>query len=338
MVDARSLNELPHHQYHSHLLPGVSVVIITHNRPRLLQRAFKSVSTAGSVCEIVVVDNASTDETAKICASLPGVQYVRIERPQTPGAARNIGLICSRGEFVSFLDDDDFRLEGSIARQLEVLKQQPDAAFVYGQARIDDPAANAEPDPYPKECLNGDIFWPLIERNFVPSGSVVYRRSCLTKAGLFEDCIAAAEDWDMCVRVAEFNSVAVLNAPVMTWRRSAPDSRQITSDAAMLVSIAVGQFRQWMKLPRAYESTRETRALAWQNFSGNMGEHLICEGARSMRRGRLAQSVRIALMVFKLEPFTLPRIVIKRWPQIWRALSQKQRPGFLAHSVDNSSD
>ena len=339
MVNARSCtDELPRHQKHSPLLPGVSVVIITHNRPRLLQRALESVSSAGSIGEIVVIDNASTDETPEVCAAVSGIKYLRIDRPQTLGAARNTGLIASRGEFITFLDDDDVRLEGSVTRQLEVLMQRPDAGFVYGQARIDDPEAKNARGLYPKECPDGDIFWPLVERNFVPSGSVIYRRSCLTSAGLFEDRIAATEDWDMCVRLAELNPVAVLKVPVLTWRRSAPGSRQVTSDAAMLVSNAVRQFRQWMKLPRALESTRARRRFAWQSFAENMGEHLICEAARSLRQGLPAQTLKNVFTLFKLEPLTVPRIVIKRWPQIRKVPGQTRRRGVLVQRVDNSGE
>src|SRR5215510_9088066 len=100
MVNAGSLaNELPRHQYSSHLLPGVSIVVVTHNRPRLLKRALTSVCVGESVCEIVVIDNASTDETPEVCASFPGIKYVRLDRPQAIGAARNVGLVVSRGEF-----------------------------------------------------------------------------------------------------------------------------------------------------------------------------------------------------------------------------------------------
>ena len=326
MVNAGSLtDELPRHQCFSHLLSGVSVVIVTHNRPRLLKRAIASVCATESVLEIVVIDNASTDETPELCASLPAIKYVRLDRPQTIGAARNVGLIVSRGEFVTFLDDDDVRLTDSLTRQLEWLEQRPDVGFIYGQALIGDSEEAVAKTVYPKACPEGDVFWRLMAQNFVPNGSVIFRRASVTAAGLFDDRSAAIEDWDMCVRIAEMYPVAVLKAPVMIWKRSAPDSRQITSNAATRVSNAIAQFTGWMKLPRARESTRKTRSDAWRRFSDHSGEHLICEAVRALRHGLFGQSLRNVLTLFKLEPFTLSRIVIRRWPQLTQVFTQKQQ-------------
>ena len=55
-----------------------SIIITTHNRPQLRPRAVESARAAGTDVEIVVVDDASTDETAEVCKSLAGVNYVRV--------------------------------------------------------------------------------------------------------------------------------------------------------------------------------------------------------------------------------------------------------------------
>src|ERR1044072_6142560 len=59
------------------LMPSVSVIIPTHNRPRLLPRAVESAHAGGEDVEVVVVDDASTDETAEVCRELAGVKYIR---------------------------------------------------------------------------------------------------------------------------------------------------------------------------------------------------------------------------------------------------------------------
>ena len=114
--------------------PKASIIITTHNRPHLLPRAVESARAAGSNVEIVVVDDASVDETAGVCQRLSGINYVRVERNQRVAGARNIGLVASRGEYLSFLDDDDARLADSLDMQIEMLEREPSAGLIYGRA------------------------------------------------------------------------------------------------------------------------------------------------------------------------------------------------------------
>src|SRR3712207_6699120 len=111
-------------------MPSVSVIIPTHGRPRLLPRAVESARRAGRDVEVIVVDDASTDETAEVCRGLEGVRYVRLERNQGVAGARNVGLLVSTADYVAFLDDDDLRLPGSLDRQRAVLEARPAAGFV----------------------------------------------------------------------------------------------------------------------------------------------------------------------------------------------------------------
>src|SRR5215472_9662532 len=93
-------------------MPLLSVVLPTRNRPRLLARAAASVlaQDVGSL-ELVVVDDASTDDTPDVLDRLTGlderVRVVRTASPLGPCEARNRGLEEAEGELVSFCDDDD---------------------------------------------------------------------------------------------------------------------------------------------------------------------------------------------------------------------------------------
>src|SRR5687767_6365924 len=102
-------------------MPRVSVIIPTHNRPHLLPRAVESARGAAADPEIIIVDDASTDETAEVCRGLSGVRYLRAERNQGVAGARNLGLLVSAGAYVSFLDDDDVRLQGTLDEQAKIL-------------------------------------------------------------------------------------------------------------------------------------------------------------------------------------------------------------------------
>src|ERR1700750_2842420 len=149
----------------------VSIIITTHNRPRILPRAVESARLSGRDPEIVVVDDASTDETGEVCRSLQGIRYIRLERNQGMASARNVGLRASSGELISFLDDDDERLPGSLDMQVERLEAEPRAAMIYGQALIVGGSGAASQRLYPEHCPRGDIFWELLGQNFIPCGS-----------------------------------------------------------------------------------------------------------------------------------------------------------------------
>ena len=300
-------------------MPRASIIIATHSRPQRLPRAVESARASGREVEIVVVDDASSDETADVCQSISGINYVRLDRNQRVAGARNVGLVASRGEYLSFLDDDDTRLPGSLDAQLEALDREPQAGLIYGQAILGDHEGKAERGSYPADCPQGDIFWRLLSRNFIPCGSVVFRRSCLSSVGLLDDGIPGLDDWDLWVRIAEIYPIMALETPAIIWRRSTPASGQGTSQAAGLVSLSVQQFRHcWMNLPRARTASKRTRRAAWRAFSENMAEHLLWEAARALRRGRPGQSLRDLSVLPRLSPLSLMRIVehrILRIPQ-----------------------
>jgi len=294
-------------------MPKASIIITTHSRPRLLKRAVESARAAGDEIEIVVVDDASTDETAQVCKSLSGIDYVRVERNQGVAGARNIGLVASRGEYIAFLDDDDTRLPGSLNMQVEILEREPEAGLTYGQAIWGDQDGRPSARSYPSPCPAGDVFWKLLTRNFIPCGSVVFRRACLSRVGLLDDRIAGLDDWDLWVRISEIYPIIATETPLSVWRRATPVSGQGTSEAARLVSASVRRFREvWMRLPRAAEASRKIRRAAWQRFSENMAEHLVWESARALRRRDVRQPLKNLSIVPRLEPLALMRIAVHR--------------------------
>jgi glycosyltransferase involved in cell wall biosynthesis len=148
-------------------MPALSVIIPTHNRAGLLPAAVESVRRAGSDLEIIVVDDASSDDTPRVCERLSGIRYLRFEENQGLSQARNAGILASSAELVSFLDDDDLRLPGSLDAQRLELEAAPDTAFCYGRLLAVD-AVHQLPtgDIIPKICPTGDVFWDLLDAEF----------------------------------------------------------------------------------------------------------------------------------------------------------------------------
>src|SRR5687767_10529446 len=188
-------------------MSAVSVIIATRNRASLLPRAVESARGAAPRlgAEVIVVDDASTDATPEVCERLAGggVRYLRARRRLGAAGARNVGLVASASEYVSFLDDDDARLPGSLDAQVDALAARPDAGLTYGRALYGDGEGRHSGGSYPEECPQGDVFWRLLGGNFIPCPSAVFRRECLLKVGLLDEDAPGVEDWDLWVRIAE---------------------------------------------------------------------------------------------------------------------------------------
>jgi glycosyltransferase involved in cell wall biosynthesis len=165
---------------------------------------------------------------------------VRAERNRRVAGARNLGVMASRGEYLTFLDDDDLRLPGSLDAQLEALSRSPRAAFVYGRVLVADQDGATGAESYPDELLQGDVFWELLERNFVPCGAALFRRSALLSVGLLDEAIPGVDDWDLWVRLAELYPVVAVEQPVAVWRRPTRASGQGSSNTVDLIRFAPG--------------------------------------------------------------------------------------------------
>ena len=85
-----------------------SVVITTFNRPELLRRAIERCLAQSEPCEVVVVDDCSTDDTQAVVAAFPQVVYRRnrVNRGHAPSA--NLGIASATGSWIKHLDDDDY--------------------------------------------------------------------------------------------------------------------------------------------------------------------------------------------------------------------------------------
>ena len=282
-----------------------SIIITTHNRPELLRRAIASAFEAAKDPEVIVVDDASSDETARTCVSIAGIKFVRVERNQGVAGARNIGLVVSRGEFITFLDDDDVRLPKSLDDQIEVLSKSPTAMLCYGQAIPQDDAGNRQ-QPFPTICPDGDIFPELLTNNFLPCGSVVFRRECLMRFGLLDDSIPTIDDWDFWLRITERSPVVSVKKPVVIWRQSTAESRQGSSDTVAVINLSITHFRgECLRLPRLANVAPHERRRAWLKFSVNIADHLAWETFRNLRAGQLRKAVLSGRTLLRLHPGAL---------------------------------
>jgi glycosyltransferase involved in cell wall biosynthesis len=180
------------------------VVVPTYNAAGTL------LDTIGSVLrqtfrdfELIVIDDGSTDDTRRVAQAVRDPRVAVFTYPNGGlAAARNRGIDRSRGQFVSFIDADDLWTPDKLARQLEALRRHPEAALAYSWTAFIDRQGRFLFAKEPSRC-EGDVHAELLRSCFVASGSnIMVRRSCIDVVGGFDTALAAAQDWDFCLRVA----------------------------------------------------------------------------------------------------------------------------------------
>ena len=106
--------------------PTVSVIIPTYNRAAMIGRAIESVlHQTHHDFELIVVDDASTDDTEAVIRSYPDsrILYLRHSENRGGSAARNTGIEAARGQYIAFLDSDDEWLPDKLTHQLALLRE-----------------------------------------------------------------------------------------------------------------------------------------------------------------------------------------------------------------------
>ena len=185
--------------------PLVSVIIPTYNRAALVTRAIESVlQQTFSSHEVIVVDDASTDETAQMLSSRYGSKIVYIKKDINQGlaAARNTGIRAATGTLVAFLDDDDEWLPDKLALQVPLISPDAAAGLVYcGYTQV---AEDGSIIRHIRPEKKGFILSDLLEDNYITgsASAVLIKREVLDKAGYFDETLTACEDWDLWIRIA----------------------------------------------------------------------------------------------------------------------------------------
>lgn len=184
----------------------VSVIIPTFNCADFLVEAIRSVvAQTYQNIEIIVVDDGSTDHTESALQQFGDrVRFFRQERGG-PSAARNLGILQAQGELIAFLDADDLWRPTKLARQVEYMRDHPEAVLVYTDfTRGPKPGSNNESrlrvfkprDP-------ADPFHALLEENFIATPTVLVKREALARSGLFDPTLKGSEDFDLWLRLAQ---------------------------------------------------------------------------------------------------------------------------------------
>lgn len=200
--------------------PLVSVVIPTYDRAAQLQEAVASVygqTGRGQDfdVEVIVVDDASTDHTPDVVRRYPDVRYVRLETNQGASAARNTAIRMSRGQYVAFLDDDDYWLPHRLTAHLPVLEARPEVGATFGRHI---PKGEIAGQLWPTDAPSGAIFDAILLDDIVSIDTLLVRRDVLERVGYFDERLATLEHYEFSLRLAGHALLVFIPEPVAVNR------------------------------------------------------------------------------------------------------------------------
>jgi glycosyltransferase involved in cell wall biosynthesis/2-polyprenyl-3-methyl-5-hydroxy-6-metoxy-1,4-benzoquinol methylase len=245
--------------------PKVSVIMPAYNVAAYLEAAVRSViRQTFTDFEVVIVDDGSTDETAKVASALQKrwPDRIRIIRQENRGlgAARNAALRAARGALFALLDSDDVWEPEFLTAQVATLDARPDIDIVTGNARyLGGPdhgrSARPHPDDRPQPTLGAILSDE--EAVFIMS---VFRRRVFESIGGFNEQLRTNEDYDYWLRAAHAGFQFLRNSSPLGWYRVRGES--LSSDQLRMVNGILRVYRDF--LPRLTPGTPEAETLRRQ--------------------------------------------------------------------------
>ena len=260
----------------------VSVIVPTHDRREWLCQSLRSALWQRDVdLEVIVVDDGSTDDTARTVVDTVSDQRIvllRHERPQGVSVARNHGAERAGGEWLAFLDDDDLWAPTKLRRQLEAATTTGCTWAYAGCVNVDATLRilGGQPPPRPE-----DVARLVFRSNIIPGGgsNVVVRRDTFRRVGPFDLRLTNTEDWEMWIRLAKQGPPAWVPEPLMAYRlhaaQSSLDVRAIFDGIGLIerrhrIKSARGESYRWIasSLLRTGRRSEAMRYLALATIHG----------------------------------------------------------------------
>jgi glycosyltransferase involved in cell wall biosynthesis len=204
------------------MLPLVSIIVPTHDRPAMLKEAVESaLAQTMQDFEIIIVLNGASSAATDMAARLRADSRVTIVdmEDSSLAASRNVGLGTARGEWIAFLDDDDIWLPEKLELQLAAAAQTGADLVTCNFGTFNAEGDLASPGLVPRPA-GLSFAESLMLNNCVSGGSaVVVRAAAIRKLNGFDATLRGCEDWDMWRRLSWESKFAYVDRVLVKYRR-----------------------------------------------------------------------------------------------------------------------
>ncbi len=282
--------------------PRVSVVMPMFNAEATVVRALEgALAQTYEHLEIVVCDDGSRDRSRDLARDTLSVWdedcwQVRDSGGIGPGGARNQGILASRGEYIAFLDDDDLWAPEKLEACVRELDGGPFDLVCHAEV-WEGEDGNRRVRRY-RDLFDESkgLFVSLMRNNPFSTSAVVVRKKHLEEAGLFDESLPSAEDYDLWLRLALLPGfrVGFIDEPLGTYAlRTGSESSAIDRRFAALMEIG-RRYRPQLSL------VAKRGELEYWIFRART---LFTTGIRYAQQGRRRLGIWMALKGFLMWPF-----------------------------------
>jgi glycosyltransferase involved in cell wall biosynthesis len=199
----------------------ISVIIPVYNAAPFLETAVLSALAQPETSEVILVEDASTDDSLTICRTLER-QNERVRLFQHPGgrnlgagASRNLGVKMARFPFIAFLDADDYYLENRFMETAKAFREHPEVDGVYETAQrfFDSEEARKNYEAIYDDDLfisvkgtipPADLFEAILlgKTGWIHLNALAVKKAFIEKTGLFDENLRQTQDTDLILRMA----------------------------------------------------------------------------------------------------------------------------------------
>ena len=183
--------------------PTVSVIIPVYNGADEVRRAIDSALAQKNVnVEVIVLNDGSKDDTASVLAEYDDRIRAVNQRNSGLSKTRNSGIALATGEWVAFLDHDDYWRPEKLSLQLQAAERTGFDVVYTNAGNFGDVQRVGNLRSEPKAMVEGDLLEALLQDNFIIVSSVMIRRTVIQKIGGFDTSLPSVEDWDLWLKLA----------------------------------------------------------------------------------------------------------------------------------------
>jgi GT2 family glycosyltransferase len=261
-------------------VPVLTIVTPALNSAETVGQALESVRAQGlgpEEVEHLVVDGGSDDATAELAGAMPGVRVVS-EPDRGLSDAMNKGVRMARGDWIGWLNADDYYLPGSLAKVTAAIAAHAEADWITGICPIVDAEGNAirtGVTAYKRFFLRRHSFPSLLVQNYVAAPATFVRRAALIEAGGFDERFRYSMDYDLWLRLARRSAPLVIDEPLAVFRMA---------EGSLSMTGFERQFRE--HATNAREHGHGHRAAVAANAASSRAIVLAYRGMRAARRLR----------------------------------------------------
>jgi glycosyltransferase involved in cell wall biosynthesis len=200
--------------------PTVSVIIPVYNGADEVGRAIESALAQKNIAvEVIVINDGSKDDTASVLEEYG--DKIRAVNQHNSGLSktRNNGIALATGEWVAFLDHDDYWLPEKLSLQVKAAERTGFDIVYTNAGNFGDVGRVGELRSEPKAMVEGDLLEPLLQDNFIVVSSVMIRRAVIKDIGCFDTSLPSVEDWDLWLKLsARGVHFAAVSEPVTMYQ------------------------------------------------------------------------------------------------------------------------